>query len=140
MELTDIVKPMLYNITNAPAGIPFEIEKYMSAFDKKTENATARKVHFSKAIGYYEKDFIKREVKSIKNIIGSKKLNTKLHVGIEVNYVEDIAPVTKEYIEESVANVREADGIIASWNLNTMPEHNIEYLLDAMEKHSEKDN
>ena len=70
----------------------------------------------------------------IKKVISENRLNTKLHVGIEVNYVEDIAPVTKEYIEESVSNVKEADGIIASWNLNTMPDHNIEHLLNAMEK------
>ena len=133
LKLTDIVKPMLYNVTNAPAGIPFEINTYAGAFDKNPENAIARKIHLSEAVGYYEKDFIQREVEGIKSVITQNELKTKLHVGIEVNYVEDIAPVTGEYIRESVTNVKSADGIIASWNLNTMPEDNIMCLLDAME-------
>jgi len=130
--LTDIVKPMLYNITNAPAGIPFEVNTYAGAFDDSPENAAKRKNHLLSTVGY-EDDFIRREVLGIKAIIDKNGLDTRLHAGIEVNYVEDIAPVTKEYICDSVTNVRDADGIIASWNLNTMPDCNIEYLLDAIE-------
>ena len=133
LKLTDIVKPMLYNMTNAPAGIPFEINAYAGAFDKNSENAAARLVHLSEVVGYHKADFIKREVEGIKKIITQSELNTKLHAGIEVNYVENIAPVTKDYITQSVENVKSADGIIASWNLNTIPDSNIECLLDAME-------
>ena len=133
LKLTDIVKPMLYNVTNAPAGIPFEINEYAGAFDKNSENAIARRIHLLETVGYYEKDFIKKEVEGIKSIITQNELKTKLHVGIEVNYVENIAPVTGEYIKESVTNVKSADGIIASWNLNTMPDDNITCLLNAME-------
>jgi len=132
LEITDIVKPMLYNKTNAPAGLPFEINTYASAFDGNKENALKRKEHLLKTVGYGF-GFIGREVEGINRIIKQKELNTKLHAGIEINCVENIAPVTKEYIKESVANVKSADGIIASWNLNTIPECNIDCLLDEME-------
>jgi len=132
LELTDIVKPMLYNKANAPAGLPFEINAYAGSFDSSVENVNARRAHFSNITGCDDKDFISKEVANIKKIIRQNGLKTKLHAGIEINYVEDIAPITEIYIKDSVINVKEADGIIASWNLNTMPESNIKCLLDAI--------
>jgi len=131
LKLADIVKPMLYNKTNAPAGLPFEINTYTKAFDSNEENAIARKVHLLETVDYYG-NFIEKEVDGIKEVIVRNGFDTKLHVGIEINYVKDIAHVTEKYIKESIASVKNADGIIASWNLSTMPLSNIECLLDEL--------
>jgi hypothetical protein len=127
MRLADFVKPMFYNITNAPAGIPFEINMYANAFG---ENAEKRKEHFLNIIGYGN-GFISDEIAGIKKIIIDNGLKTKLFAGIEVNYKENIAPVTETYIKESVRTATGADGIAASWDLNTMTDIHIDCLLDA---------
>jgi len=131
LKLTDVVKPMLYKATNAPAGLPFEVHSYSRAFDNVDENAQRRSEHLKKIVSY-NSTLISNEVKNIKRIISEKGLDVKLHAGIEINYIENIAPVTKKYIKESVASVNDADGIIASWNLNTMPDENIDCLLNEI--------
>ena len=131
LQLTDIVKPMMYNITNAPAGIPFEVNQYACAFDNCPENVLLRKNHLLKTVDY-DNDFIKREVDGILQVIKQNNLDTKLHVGVEINYMKDIAPVTKEYIEKSYKNVANATGLIASWDLNTIPDDNLDTLLRSM--------
>jgi hypothetical protein len=126
MRLADFVKPMFYNITNAPAGIPFEINMYANF----GENAEKRKEHFLNIIGYGN-SFISGEITGIKKIIIDNGLKTKLFAGIEINYVKDIAPVTEAYIKESVKSAGGADGIVASWDLNTMTDSYIDCFLDA---------
>jgi len=131
MPLADMVKPMLYKITNAPAGLPFEIDVYSTAFDNDSENAKKRKSLLTEIVGYEDKDFISREISGIMKIINDRKLKTKLYAGIELNYVQDISPVTKEYIEQSIENIRHSDGIVTSWDLNTTPDNHVEYLLNV---------
>jgi len=132
LPLADMVKPMLYKITNAPAGLPFEIEMYSTAFDDNPENTQKRKNILKNITGFENTDFISREITGIMDVIKNQKLKIKMYAGIELNYM-DVAPVTKEYIEESVKNIRNADGIVTSWDLNTTPDNHIEYLLNAWE-------
>ena len=131
LALADIVKPMFYGMTNAPAGLPFEINMYAQAFDDNPENAHMRKKLFIDLIGY-EKDFINSEITGINKIIKNNNLSIRLYAGIELNYIKHIAPVTKEYIIESVTKIKGADGIVTSWDLNTTPDNHIDYLLDAI--------
>ena len=131
LPLADMVKPMLYKITNAPAGLPFEIDVYSTAFDNDPENAKKRRALLSEIAGYEDQSFISREISGIMKTIKENNLKTKLYAGIELNYVQDISPVTKEYIEKSIKNIRHSDGIVTSWDLNTTPENHIEYLLNA---------
>lgn len=129
--LADIVKPMFYGITNAPAGIPFEIDMYAKAFDSSPVNAEKRRNLLMDCIGF-EDDLIGREIDGIKQIIKSNAQNTKLYAGIEFNRIERIAPVTSDYIMESITRVSRADGIVASWDLNTIPDSHIDCLLDTI--------
>ena len=131
MSLADFVKPMFYSLTNAPAGLLFEVNMYAKAFDGSTENARKRKELFLDCIDYGT-DFVKKEIAGIRKIIENKGLKTRLYAGIEINYLENIAPVTEGYIRESIAKIREADGVVASWDLNTMSDNNIDCLLDAI--------
>jgi hypothetical protein len=132
MPLADFVKPMFYGMTNAPAGLPFEINMYAGAFDNDAENAEKRKKLFLDCIGYGN-GFISSEIAGIRKIIDNNGLKTKLYAGIEINYNGHIAPVTEDYIRESITNIEGADGIVASWDLNTIPDSHIDCLLDAVE-------
>ena len=128
----DIVKPMFYGATNGPGGLPFEIDMYAKAFDDDPNNAQMRKEVLLDCIGYSDV-FISEEIAGIKKIIKSNRLETKLYAGIELNYIEHYAPVTEKYIRESIGKIPEADGIVASWDLNTIPDSHIDYLLDSLE-------
>jgi hypothetical protein len=119
---------MFYRITNAPAGLPFEINRYAEAFDGDAANAKKRKQLLLDTVGY-ENNFIENEITGIRNIINGKGLTTRLYAGIELNYNEHIAPVTEEYIRESMVMTKEADGIVPSWDLNTIPVSHIDCLL-----------
>jgi len=133
LPLADIVKPMFYKATNAPAGLPFEIGAYAAAFDDDREKADRRKALFAGIVGYDDADFVSCEISGIKKIIEDNKLKTKLYAGIELNYT-DVSPVTQEYIGRSVTNAQSADGIVTSWDLNTTPDSHIDYLLDIWEQ------
>jgi hypothetical protein len=132
IQLADFVKPMFYNITNAPAGIPFEINMYANAFDNDAQNAEKRKEQFLSYIGYGN-SFINNEIAGIRKIIAANDFKTMLYAGIEINYDEDIAPVTEDYIRKSVKAAGGADGIVASWDLNTIPDSHIDCLLAVYE-------
>ena len=130
-RLADSIKPMFYGKTNAPAGLPFEINMYSTAFDNDPANAEKRKKVFLDCISY-ENNFINSELTGIKSIIHNNALKTKLYAGIELNYNEDIAPVTEEYIRESAARAGESDGIVMSWDLSTTPDSHIDCFLDTV--------
>ena len=131
LRLSDYVKPMLYSITNAPAGIPFEVDMYAKMFDDSPENALKRKKLLMDSVGFGD-SFISNEVAGIKKAIKSTAPHTKLYAGIELNYIEHIAPVTKEYIKTSMVNISQADGVVPSWDLNTIPDSHIDCLLEAL--------
>jgi len=132
LPLADMVKPMLYKITNAPAGLPFELGVYSTAFDDSVENAGKRKKLLTDIVRFDDPDFISFEVNGIMRVIKDQQLTTRMYAGIELNYL-DVAPVTNEYIEQSVRNIKNSDGIVTSWDLNTTPESNINCLLNAWE-------
>ena len=131
VPLADFIKPMFYAMTNAPAGLPFEIDMYASAFDDNIENAQKRKSSFLNCIDYGN-DFINREIAGIRKIINDNGLETRLYAGIEVNYNERFAPVTEEYIRESLSKTKEADGVVMSWDLNTTPDPHIDCFLEEI--------
>ena len=131
LRLCDYVKPMLYGVTNAPAGIPFEIDMYAKTFDDSRENAQKRKKQLMDSVGFGD-SFIGNEIAGINKVIKSTAPHTKLYAGIELNYIEHIAPVTEDYIRASITKISQADGIVASWDLNTIPDSHIDCLLDAL--------
>jgi hypothetical protein len=132
MPLADFVKPMFYGMTNAPAGLPFEIDMYARAFDNDAENAEKRNKLFLNFVGFGD-SFVNSEIANIRKIIDANRLKTRLYAGIELIYDERIAPVTEEYIRKSIAGIKGVDGIVASWDLNTIPDSHLDCLLDAIE-------
>ena len=69
LPLADFVKPMFYRITNAPAGIPFELDMYASAFGGGQQVADRRKSYLLDLLGTSEigVEFVNREIKSIRS-------------------------------------------------------------------------
>jgi hypothetical protein len=126
----DLIKPMLYRETNAPAGIPFELDMYASAFDNDAKLAEQRKKFLLSILNTpkIDAEFINRETADIRKAIGG----VKLLAGVEVNYDEHVAPVGAQYIHESFTKMKNVDGFTLSWDLNSTPMENIEAVLECI--------
>jgi len=111
-SLCDFIKPMMYRVTNAPAGLPFETD----ALTRHTGNKIINK-------NMYNLDFCVKEIKKLNDVS-----SCPVYAGIEINRVDDITPVTPFYIEETIsAYLKEGIHRFAlSWNLLDMPDDNIE--------------
>ncbi|MCL2084016.1 MAG: hypothetical protein FWH06_02015 [Oscillospiraceae bacterium] len=123
----DFIKPMFYRKTNAPAGIPFELDMYAAAFGGSPQEIEGRGRYLLKTLqtSGIGMDFINREIAGIREIAG----DVKLYAGIEVNYHERVAPVTARYIQENVTGIKNADGIALSWDLCSTPGQNLDAAL-----------
>ena len=123
--LCDFMKPMMYRITNAPAGLPFELE----AFLRETGcNEPQSKRRFYDILGFdsskkiFDPDFAVKELAAL-----NSASSCPIYAGIEINRKRNIAEVSPEYIEETMkayagAGIR---GFTLSWDLLEAPEENI---------------
>lgn len=108
----DFIKPMVYRITNAPAGIPYEYESLKKEFLKHD-------VHVE---GVFEKLW-ESELVSDKCFESQIKIKNKakcpIYFGFEVNYKKGICESSQEYIENSVNILKKnkADGSVLSWDI-----------------------
>ena len=129
-QYADFIKPMFYRETYAPAGLPYEIDKYATAFGDGLKMTEVRKRNLLNLLKTNEIDidFINREIKDIRNQIG----NVKLYAGIEVNYNEKIAPVKAPYIQENLKKMSGADGFAFSWDLCSTPDENLDAALECL--------
>ncbi|MCI6152188.1 MAG: hypothetical protein MR673_03565 [Fusobacterium perfoetens] len=124
-EIADFIKPMYYRKTFAPAGIPFELQKYGELYDEKA------KKYLLELIGEkYLEDNISNEqmLREIKEI--SKKYKN-IYIGIDFNKKDGIALSNPEYIEEVMNILHEgnSEGIVLSWDFMSIPEEHIEIFL-----------
>jgi len=110
----DFIKPMLYRMTNAPAGMGFEYAMLKSALPE--------------ADGYpdfpMDVAFLDGQLKAMEPYACGK------FPGIEINYREGIAPTTPSYIRESLDAIRRHHfpGAVLSWNIMEVPEEHIQAL------------
>jgi len=130
-EHADFIKPMFYRKTNAPAGLPFELDMYAAAFGGDSKIVESRKQHLLHVLktNDIDADFINREINEINKVIG----NCKHYAGIEINYNEKIARITSEYIKENITKLNNVDGFALSWDLCSTPNKNIDAVLDAID-------
>lgn len=127
MGLTDFFKPMMYRITNAPAGLPFEYANFLekSGIEKKPflKDALDRIIGIKhQENSEFDIEFVKKELDYITS------LGVPVYCGIEVNYIETIAQVEPEYIKANIQELSKTniDGFVLSWDLLSAPEKNIE--------------
>ena len=113
-EHTDFIKPMLYRVTYAPAGIAFEYELLKKSIPG--------------AEGYpdFEMDvaFLDGQLDAMAALPCDK------YPGIEINYKRTVAPTSPEYVVESLRTVlkHHFNGAVLSWNIMEAPDSHIECL------------
>jgi len=129
LPLADFVKPMLYRRTNAPAGLPFEIDRYAAAFGGTATDAARRQTRLLELLGTPAIDaaFANREIAAAKAVAGG----TKIYAGFEINRT-GVAPVTPPYVEENLTGLH-ADGFALSWDLNSTPVDNLRAAVTVLE-------
>ena len=123
-QVADFVKPMMYRHTDAPAGLPFERERMILAAGEQVGKQMDQLAGES-ADRFY--DFVKRELSWMKQQEGCA-----VWPGIEANYIEPIALIRPRQLHENVQLLSSLgyDTMVASWNLNKIPEENLAALLD----------
>lgn len=132
-DQADFVKPMMYRVTNAPAGLPFEYTQFLK--ETAGEHIKEVKEAFCEMAGIdkekverFDLVFVKKELDTLSS------LQTDVYCGIEVNKIDTIAPVTPEYIEENIEHLSETDidGFVLSWDLLSMPEEHLNRVISVI--------
>ena len=127
-SVADFVKPMMYRMTNAPAGLPFELEAILQ---ETTTNETQKNA-FYKVLGFnpekhpFDIDFT---VKEIDDLVRQSK--APVYPGMEINRAQVIAEVYPDYIEETIKAYAQSNvkGFVLSWNLLNAPQENIDRVI-----------
>ncbi len=106
----DIIKPMYYRKTHAPAGMPFEIQAINKSMDYPVLNL---------------EEVIRNDVMT-KHLSQLKDLN--IYVGIEINKIDNIALSSVEYLQESFESIRKSGvkGVVLSWDIMSAPKEHLE--------------
>ena len=123
----DSIKPMMYRMTNAPAGLPFELEAIVQ---ETTANETQREA-FYKVLGFdvrkqpFDLEFTVNELADL-----VKQSKAPVYPGVEFNRAT-IAPVTPAYMEETIKAYAQTGvkGFVMSWNLLNAPQENIDQVI-----------
>lgn len=142
-DLTDFMKPMMYRITNAPAGLPFEYDKLLLS-TAGADTGTVRR-EFDRLIGVkpkdgkeFDLDFVKLELDIM------ERMGIPVYCGIEVNRIEGVATAEPEYIKETVKSLSQTSikGFVLSWDILSAPDENIEAVCQCFKdrgKRNERD-
>ena len=125
--LCDFIKPMMYRVTNAPAGLPYETESF---FQQTGCEGLAEKLKFYRLLGIkddfdenpFDLEFAAKELENM-----TKVSACHVYAGVEINRVEEIAETDTDYIEETLRAYAKTGigGFALSWNLLDMPQENI---------------
>ena len=123
-QFADFVKPMMYRHTDAPAGLPFERESMVLAVGEQVGGQMDQLVGDSRE---HFKGFVTQELNWLKLQEGCE-----VWPGIEANYIEPIALIRPGELLENLQLLTSLgyDTMVASWNLNKIPEENLDTLLE----------
>ena len=107
----DFIKPMLYRMTFAPAGMGFEYDLL-----RKAVPGAAGYPDFKMDVA-----FLNSQLEAMEACPCAK------YPGIEINYRADIVPTSPAYVTESLDAVRQKgfDGLVLSWNIMEAPDNHI---------------
>jgi len=127
-SFTDFIKPMMYRMTKAPAGLPFEMESIL----QETTSGESQKESFYRMLGFdprknpFDIDFTIRELSGI-----TAAIHTPVYPGLEINRIEEVAEVHPPYIKETVQAYGQTPvkGFVLSWNLLNAPQENIDQIV-----------
>ena len=107
----DFIKPMLYRMTDAPAGMGFEYELLRQAVPGASGYPDFR----------MDVAFLDSQLQAMEPYPCAK------YPGIEINYREGVAETSPEYVKESLEAVLRHGfaGAVLSWNIMEAPEAHI---------------
>lgn len=110
-EHADFIKPMLYRMTFAPAGMGFEYDLL-----KKAAPGATGYPDFPMDVA-----FLESQLEAMAPYPCDK------YPGIEINYKEKVAPTSPAYVTESLAAVMRYgfNGAVLSWNIMQAPDSHI---------------
>ncbi len=119
LRLCSFVKPMIYRFTQAPAGLPYEIE----AFDR----ATGRLAELDSFCG---EDPLRGQIRAWEELAAA--LGKEIFWGVEAVDVPGIARMTPGRIAETRGVITAGGGrnFCMSWSVLVMPEENISAWLE----------
>jgi hypothetical protein len=129
--LCDFMKPMMYRITHAPAGIPFETEALLN---ETVGTDTEKRENFDRIVGVNSHIFPFDLSFSVRELSGlAERTSCDIYAGIEINRKEHIADVHPEYIEDTVKAYMGSGlhGLGLSWNLLDAQEDNLEKVIST---------
>jgi len=138
--LCDFIKPMMYRVTQAPAGLPFEA----GALLRETSRVSGLERHnFFRLTDGAAMTFADLEktpfnlafaVKELQDMTASSAC--PVYAGVEINRIKDIAETNPSYLEETIKAYTETGirGLALSWNLLDAPEENIEKAANIIER------
>lgn len=111
-QMADFIKPMLYCITHAPAGIPFETEAYRRSFAEEghVDASDALRSIWRGACNGDRMDYRRELAQTSKDAV---------HPGFEINVMPGVCHSTPAYVTH-VTRALDAAGItqaVLSWNL-----------------------
>jgi hypothetical protein len=123
--LGDFIKPMMYRVTEAPAGLPFETEALL----QQTNSAGAQGGQtLHKRLGLnpeqkpFDLDFAAGELRYLTQLSACP-----VYAGVEINRVPVLAEAGPGYITETIEAYTQTgiQGVALSWNLLDAPGENI---------------
>ena len=128
--LCDFIKPMMYRLTNAPAGLPFETEALLTGcgcVDPFKKQRFYDILGFDPSQKVFDLDFT---VKELNRLTASS--TCPVYAGLEINRIENLAEVDPAYIEETAKAYASSGvrGLVLSWDLLEAPEENIQRVVD----------
>lgn len=140
-EKADFVKPMMYRLTHAPAGLPWEIRCLLEETLGQEWEQTGAGERYLDCIhctisheGIVDTSFAVRELEQM------AKMKMNLYPGIEVNRIAKIAESTPDYIKECVQEFSKLpiQGFVLAWDLLSAPMDNIEMVIQLFQQHNDR--
>ena len=129
MRIADFVKPMMYLHTQAPAGLPYELDAVEKATGPESKNTL-----MALCGGETVDAFAAAEIRRMTVLAGRASPAVSVFCGMEYNRVRDLAPVGPEQILHSLQVFRSAGatGVMPAWSLISAPEENVDALMEGL--------
>ena len=123
-KICDFMKPMMYRLTNAPAGLPYEVE---ALFRETGFRALSPVRSFSGNTTSIIPDLTSLDYTASELHRLALSSACPIYAGIEINRKKDIAEVYPPYIKETIRTYDRTGihGFALSWNLLDAPEENV---------------
>ena len=111
-NIADFIKPMIYRVTNAPAGIPYESVHMKAEMLKNGCDIRDKLELLWNTVDLASEECFKNQLMLL------KKIPCDVYSGVEVNR-SDICSTSAAYVTKSIELIKEAEiaGCVLSWNV-----------------------